>query len=391
MRLLFIHNHYRLRGGEDAVVAAEMALLRGAGHQVDLFSVDSALIAQAPALERGLRFAQVPWSFHEAARLKAHCAQQAYDAAHIHNLSPFLSASLLGALPKDLPRVQTLHNFRAFCANGLFLRDGKPCEDCPQGSGLEGIAHRCHQGSLASSALLTLARGVARAAGTRAMVDQYLCPSQFLLDKHLRYGFDPAQLRLLPNAVQDPGRQKSLPARGLFLGRLSEEKGVGVLAAALGPGRGPLVGGDGPLRQGLEGKAELLGWLDGAGVKRAFGRAGFLICPSTTYENQPLAVLEAMARALPVVASDSGALRELVQDGKSGALVAPGDAPALAAAMAAMLRKTPQQRARLGAQGRRLYLAKHTPKAHLNSLLGAYRAASQLRRGAASPIKGRAQ
>jgi glycosyltransferase involved in cell wall biosynthesis/GT2 family glycosyltransferase len=382
MRILFIHNLYRLRGGEDAVVSADMALLREAGHEVELFSVDSREVVEEGPAAKAWRYAQVPWSWQEAARLRAFCAERRFDVAHVHNLSPFLSASVWGALPDALPRVQTLHNYRAFCANGLFLRDGRPCEDCPQGTGLEGILHRCHQGSLASSALLTLARGSARLSGARAKVDLYFCPSQFLLDKHVRYGFDPAQLLVLPNSVADPGLQAASPSRGLYIGRLSEEKGALVLAQALHalPKAAVAVGGEGPLQAELEGKAQLLGWLDAKGMQRAFKAAGFLVCPSTTYENQPLVVLEAMARGLPVLASDSGALRELVQPGRNGFLVPAGDASALADGIRRLGAMSPAQRKRLGAEGRRRYLRKHTPKAHLQALLNGYRRAAQQRR-----------
>jgi glycosyltransferase involved in cell wall biosynthesis len=382
MKILFIHNLYRMRGGEDAVVEAERDLLRGAGHDVELFSVDSRQVLEEGAAARAWRYAQVPWSWQEAARLRAFCEGRRFDVAHVHNLSPFLSASVWGALPQDLPRVQTLHNYRAFCANGLFLRDGRPCEDCPQGSGLEGVLHRCHQGSLASSALLTLARGSARLSGARAKADLYFCPSQFLLDKHVHYGFDPAQMLLLPNAVVDPGQQQASPARGLYLGRLSEEKGAQVLAQALRdlPKAAVTVAGDGPLQGALEGKARLLGRLDAKGVSRAFKGAGFLICPSITYENQPLAVLEAMARGLPVLASDTGALRELVETGRNGFLLPAGDAGALAAGIRRLGAMSAPQRRRLGAAGRRRYLRRHTPQAHLAGLLKGYRLAASKRR-----------
>ncbi len=382
MKLLFIHNFYRQRGGEDAVVEAEISLLQAAGHHVELFSVDSQAVAAAGAFERAAAFVQVPWSFAQARRLSRYCAQHAFDAAHVHNLSPFLSASVLGALPPDLPRVQTIHNFRAFCANGLFLRDAKPCEDCPRGSGLEGIVHRCHQGSLASSTLITLARGTARLAGTRALVDRFLCPSRFVMEKHIEHGFAPESLSVLPHSVEDPGMQKASPEAGLFLGRLSEEKGVRVLARALSqsPQARVLVAGDGPLAAELDGRAERLGWLQAKEIPAAFKRAGFLVCPSICYETQSLVALDAMARGLPVLASDRGALAQVVQHGKSGYLFRAGDAGALAQGLEKMRRLGPTGRRRLGAEGRRLYLKQHAPAAHLKGLLAAYKAAIKGRR-----------
>ena len=73
-------------------------------------------------------------------------------------------------------------------------------------------------------------------------------------------------------------------------------------------------------------------------------------------ENQPLAILEAMARSLPVVATNVGAIPEQVIDGETGLLVEPGDAVALAAALATLLR-SPELRARYGEAGLKRFAA----------------------------------
>lgn len=144
------------------------------------------------------------------------------------------------------------------------------------------------------------------------------------------------------------------PGRLLFLGRAGERKGVFVLleAVALLRARFPWVrlalGGDGDLDQvravatdlGIVDLIEILGWV-GAEEKRCqFAYAQVFVLPSF-HEGLPMAMLEAMAHAKPVVVTPVGGIPEAVQDGQQGLLVPAGDAPALAAALSRLLEDAP--------------------------------------------------
>ena len=87
-----------------------------------------------------------------------------------------------------------------------------------------------------------------------------------------------------------------------------------------------------------------------------------------------MAVLEAAALAVPVVASAVGGIPELVEDGRSGLLVPPGDAAALAEAVTRLVRD-PEQARRLGRAARAAVAARHHPDRHLAAVLSAYREA----------------
>lgn len=385
-RLLQIHNFYRHPGGEESVLALEAQLLQEAGWELETFTVSSSEVQAKPWASRLRSYAQIPYSFDERARLAAVIKTRHFDMVHIHNLSPFLSSSVLDALPKALPRVMTLHNFRAFCVNGLFLRDGRPCEDCGRGAAWKGVAHRCHEGSLFSSAALVAAR-VAGQSRIQSEVDLFLCPSNFSEEKYRHYGFAASKLRCLRNFTRDASRSEVGTGSGLFLSRFSEEKGARVLAAALKlrpnlsfsfAGAGPL---EEELRLSLKEHAGVvwLGWLNAGQMEWTLAASRYLVIPSTCYENAPIAGIQALAAGLPLVASRIGGLPELVRDGENGFLVEPGDAVALANAMERMSLLNENQWQSMGAASRKIYESNFTAEKHLGALEGFYAEATRIR------------
>lgn len=204
--------------------------------------------------------------------------------------------------------------------------------------------------------------------------------SQYVADSaRRRLGARPERTTVIHNAVDTevfrPGSSdERAPARRelglspaeplvLAVGRMTPQKGHGVLLDALArvspsspPPRLALVG-DGDLRPALEARARELGIADRvlflgvrSDVPDLMRAADLLVLPSL-HEGFGLVLAEAMACALPVVGSDTGPVPEIVENGRSGILFPPGDAAALAAALARLI-DSPGLRAALGAQGR---------------------------------------
>jgi glycosyltransferase involved in cell wall biosynthesis len=166
----------------------------------------------------------------------------------------------------------------------------------------------------------------------------------------------------------DPARYRSATHQGqqlLFVGRLAAVKGVPLLLeamAALAP-RFPALRlsliGDGPERAALEAQARALGLAERVAfhgyrsqteVAEALPEADVFVLPSFA-EGLPVVLMEALAAQVPVVTTQIAGVPELVQEGVSGRLVPPGDAAALAEAIAALL-ADPEARRRMGAAGR---------------------------------------
>src|SRR5207237_990381 len=119
---------------------------------------------------------------------------------------------------------------------------------------------------------------------------------------------------------------------------------------------------------GVARRVDLLGWLDGTELAGAYARARVLALPSVWPEAFGLAGLEAVAHGLPVVASDVGGIPEWLDAGQSGELVPPGDATALADALAGLL-GDPERADRLGAMGRSRASSNFSIDAHLERLI----------------------
>lgn len=377
-RVLVAHNRYQQRGGEDAVVDSEIELLRRHGHAVHEYRRDNRELDAMPQAAAAL---QTMWSRRTVTDLDRLVHDFRPDLVHVHNTFPLISPSIYWAAARHgLPVVQTLHNFRLVCPQGLMLRDGAPCEDCVGQLPWRAVRHRCYRGSAAQSGVLATMIAGHRGLGTWSRkVTRYIALNEFCRDRFVAGGLPASRLRVKPNFV-DVAPPDGAPRRGLlFVGRLAAEKGVQVLAAAL---RGAalaepvLVAGSGPqetLLRGIEG-VQLLGDLPPETVYRQMRAARALLLPSIWYENFPRTLVEAFGCGLPVIASRLGALASLVEDGHTGRLFAAGDAGALRAALQWAM-ANPQELARMGAAARARYERDLTGDANYRQLLALYREA----------------
>jgi glycosyltransferase involved in cell wall biosynthesis len=347
VRVAILHNRYAQRGGEDSAVEAEAELLRKAGCEVALLTVESAPLVRSRAarLHAALR---ARWNPETVERIARFLAEHPADVAHVHNFFPLLSPSAHAALRAlGLPVVQTLHNYRLVCANGVFLREGRPCEECAVRGPWRAVRYGCLRGSRLATAVWAEATAAHRRRGTwRDCVDRFVAPSEFAKRKLAAAGLPAERIVVKPNPVPDPGAPAP-PGRGaVYVGRLSSEKGVALLVDAWRslPGAPPLaIAGDGPEAPRLRARAHgipgvrFLGEIPRERVPELLASAAFAVAPSLCYETFGLAVAEAMAAGRAVVASDAGALAELVEPGATGLLFRSGDAASLADACRRLL------------------------------------------------------
>jgi len=162
----------------------------------------------------------------------------------------------------------------------------------------------------------------------------------------------------------------------LFVGRLSAEKGIEVLAQAWAEclGLGLRVVGSGPLDASLDSLAgfELVGNRPPDQVLAEMASAVALVLPSICYENFPRTLVEAFGAGLPVIASRIGSLAELVDHGLTGLLFNAGDATDLARTMR-WAHEHPDEMAAMGRNARARYESHYTPDINYRQLRAIYR------------------
>ena len=379
MRVLVAHNLYRSAtpSGENQLVRAEIALLRDHGVDVVELLADSDDIAGGV---RGvLQAAPGPvYSRSGVRRLTRLLDETRPDVVHLHNVFPLISPWVARvARRRGVPVVQTVHNYRHGCVNGLHLRDGRPCTDClGTRFGLAAVQHGCYRGSRVQTVPMTVGQVVHR--GTwRDDVAGYFVLTPFMRDKLVVTGVPADRIRVRPTWVPDPGVAAGEGTDVLYVGRLDEPKGIDRLldawaAGGATSGRTLTVVGDGPLRSLVEqaaagGSVRWLGQLAPAGVAAAMEQAAYVVVPSRVFEGYPLVVAEAFGRGRPVLTIAGGSVGTVVDD-RTGWVVPP-TVGALAAAMASI---TDDEARRRGAHARTSYEAHNTPERGLASLLAGY-------------------
>ena len=375
MKILVAHNAYQHRGGEDIVVEAEVELLRRYGHEVKVYRLHNDALNRMSAAKAAV---SAIWSQDSAGEVEELCNRFHPDVIHVHNTFPLISPSLYWtANSLGIPVVQTLHNFRLLCPQAIFLRDGKICEDCIGRLPWRSVTRKCYRASAMQSAVITTMLATHRAIGTfRDRVTRYIALNRFARSKYIEGGLPADRFRIKPNFVASTGSPEWTGRRGgMYVGRLSSEKGLEVLAAAVRNGdvRNVDVIGSGPLEEfACDAFGErYLGYRPLEEIMARMERAQYLVLPSICYENSPRTIVEAFSRGLPVIASRLGALADIVRDDVTGLLFNPGD-PADLAEKIAWAEAHPEQMIRMGQAARAEYEAEYTPERNYEMLMDIY-------------------
>ena len=362
MHLLLVNNVYPpiAAGGAELIVAWLAEELAAREHRVTVVSTCGPEMQPYPVEQRNgvtvLRFfpRNVYWQFaregqprhrralwhlrdawnRDAGRQFAAILSEAPpDIVHTHLLDGFSAAVWDRARRAGVPIIHTAHDYHLICPRAfLMTRDWRICRT-------PGVGCRVYR---------------AWHLRTARCVDLFVSPSQFLLEQHQRAGLVVRRSAVVPNGIPLPKRTVRHDARHdgttrlLMLTRLTVEKGVRVAlqAVAMLPrdlkfelviaGRGPL---EDDVREAAvrDPRIRFVGYVSGADKHALLSSGQHLLIPSLWFENAPVAVVEAAAYGLGVIASRIGGLPELVREGRTGLLFEPGNAADLANVLRGLL------------------------------------------------------
>lgn len=387
MKILQVHNFYRIRGGECSVVDEENKLLKNAGHEVVQFSRQSQDIDKTSIFNKIKSFINIPFNKSIYNEVINQFKYNKPDVAHIHNVFPLISPSIYSALHDlEIPIVQTLHNYRFLCPNAQFFTKGNICQKCTDTGFKNAFTNRCIRNNYAVSALYATAISrLWRSGVIPGYIDQFIALNNFVSNKMKISGVPNEKISICGNFIA-PLASKVVEPKDyiLYLGRLSAEKGIHTLLRAVSslPGVVLKVAGSGPEEEALKSyvlknsqlQVEFLGHMNGDAKIKLIAEAKCMIVPSEWYENFPISILESLSLGTPVIASDIGGLSDMIVSEKTGLLFKAGDYFQLAECIKKLISDTPklEKMSKYSIEYAKSYFG---PEQHLHQLIDIYSSA----------------
>ena len=310
------------------------------------------------------------------------------DIAHLHSIYHHISPSIILELKKrNIPIVQTIHDYHLISPCRWLFHDGKICEISKPDKYYKTILHQCIKRSFFASAAEAIEKYIHLFLGwERNYIDYFIAPSRFMKNKLVEYGIDKDKIIHLPLFI-DYHKYKAIYAKGeyiLYFGRLSYEKGLNYLSKALNllpkiklkiVGRGQQEEELRKRNKKLENKnVQLVGFKDGVELKRIIVNSRFSILPSVWYENFPNCILESFVSGKAVVASNIGGIPESIKDGYNGYLFKPGDVENLVEKIN-KLWNNPSLCRKMERNAREYVEKNFGPQEHYQKLMGIYKKA----------------
>ncbi len=391
MKILQVHNRYRIRSGEETVVDYTVSLLRGRGERVLEYFRSSGDLPRNPA-GRLAAFVSGVYNPGSVQRMRHLLRKEHPDIVEIHNIFPLISPAVLAECGKNgTPVVMRCHNFRLLCPIGDVFRNGRICEQCAGGKEYWCAINNCRNSRLESAAY-ALRSALARMTGAfRDNITTFIALTRFAKRKLTETGIPESRMAVLPNSTEIPEIPAD-PGDGgyiAYLGQVTPKKGVPCLIEAARRTGIPIrIAGDasgmGNRKMRAPENVVFTGFLDHARVVSLLRNARLTVVPSEWFEMFPMVILEAMAHGLPVVASNIGGLPEIVDDGVTGLLFQPGNAEELAEAMQ-LLWNDPRRCREMGRMGREKAVREYSGEVHYQKLMAIYRKAIKRKNGSPFP------
>jgi len=406
VKILLVNNFYYNRGGDCTYLFSLKKLLEEKGHKVIVFSmhhprnfkseyskyfvshVDYAEESRNMSISSGFRvlFRSI-YSTEARKKMEKLIKDEKPDIVHLNNIRHHLTPSILYPVKaENIPIVWTLHDYQLICPNISFLAGGRICERCKKRKYYWPPLVRCKKDSLPASTMAAIEHTAQWIFKMYDLVDVFICPSEFLRNKFIEYGFQEKKLVLLNHFV-DINEEYSIETDSdylLYIGRLSEEKGIRTLIDTVVKLNAVKlkIAGDGPLKEELliyadsrdKNKViEFVGHKDRKEIIKLLKNCRFLIFPSEWYEVSGLVILEAFACGKPVIGSRIGGIPELIKDNVTGLTFEPCNSDDLSEKIE-YLNRNPEKITEMGRNARSFVEQDLNGEKHYEMLIDIYKA-----------------
>ena len=313
MKVLLVHNYYQYWGGEDTYVTSLNKLLTENDIQVILYTKNSKNIKSI--LDKIITAIKLFWNPEVANELNNIIQKEKPDVAHFNNIYPLIGPTAYWICKKNnIKIVQTIHNYRFMCPKGILFKNGKICELCINRKlFIPAIQFGCYHNSYLASLFHSLAFCFHKYMHIFSFIDIFIFPSLFTQRYYEKYfNVVKSKSAYLPYFIDFKVLHERVRKSNyyLFIGRLSEEKGIIELLELFKkmPKNNLKVIGTGPLKRKVDEykkyiNIKILGFMDKAKFIPILQGAKALCVPSKWYEVSPLVILEAIATNTPILTS----------------------------------------------------------------------------------------
>lgn len=360
MKILHINEFYRDFGGAEKYLFDLCSDLEQSGNQIVIISSSDKEHISVPGRKEyfvnpsyGLRSSLKMWGVY-----KNILDEEKPDIIHLHNTHYFVSPIIIKKLMRFVPVVKFVHDAILFCPSLGRKVIPESDEMCSYPVGYHCFnkkgcyPFRFEGGSLAAN--LHKFFLVAYNLRISRLLDKTIVGSRYMYNELIRNGFAADKIELIP-CYTDKGLDDNLsyPDRKnvvLCIGRFDEGKGIPQFVESLsyirdlnwdaevvGDGRSIKESEEKIRRLGLEKKIKILGRLSSEEIDKSYKQCSVVVMPSMVPESFGLVGIEAMSFGKPVVAFDSGGIKDWLLDGETGFLVKRGDNKCLADRISCLL------------------------------------------------------
>ena len=351
MKILIIHSKYQHQGGEDTVVQQENNLLK------ENYIVDTLFFQNQKGIKGAFQFLCSIWNIFAAQTLRKKINSFQPDVIHVHNWH-FASGPIIFRVAKKLniPVFHTLHNYRILCPSGILLHNNELFTDSlQQDFPWTAVRKKVYRDSIFQTFWLGFIVWFHKKIGTWNSINKYICLTSFVIElfQQSKIGLDEDKFTVKPNFTENSSEPSQITRENhfLFIGRLSEEKGIQTLLDSFKGSTFHLrIAGDGPMKKYVikflqeDKNIQYIGSLSRQEVKNELQRTQALIFPSIWFETFGMTIIEAFSTGTPVIASNIGAPSTLILDNKNGIHFNPGNSKDLLLKIEQFVLKTEEEK-----------------------------------------------